>query len=298
MALTRTANLMSSVSRARRKPSSAGNAPARRNGRAELAAPRLTCTRHDTACDLTLGLGDRDLLSGRLDAALTVDGRVIAATQPWEQVCVIDEKQATYTEISQELGDGWSLERQLLVAHEDRFCFVADCVLGPAAAKVEYRLRWPLAAKIGFHPEATTHEGRLTLDRRRSLLVLPLSLPEWRVDAERCSLAALESPSPALEIAHSRVAHRLHAALFIDLDPARSRRPYTWRRLTIGEELATVSRDTAAGYRVQIGKEQWVFYRSLGQVGNRTVLGVNLCSDFLAAKFKADGTTTTLVEVE
>jgi hypothetical protein len=41
------------------------------------------------------------------------------------------------------------------------------------------------------------------------------------------------------------------------------KRPLTWRRITVAENLALVPREVAAAYRVQVGREQWLFYRSL-----------------------------------
>jgi hypothetical protein len=72
----------------------------------------------------------------------------------------------------------------------------------------------------------------------------------------------------------------------------------TWRQLTVGESLNVVSRDVAAGYRVQIGKSQWLIYRSLGTRGNRTVLGQNFSSEFVVARFRPDGTAEKLLEIE
>jgi hypothetical protein len=54
----------------------------------------------------------------------------------------------------------------------------------------------------------------------------------------------------------------------------------------------------AVGYRVQVGGQQWLFYRSLGPRGNRTLLGHNLVTEFLAARFNRDGVAESLLEIE
>jgi len=268
--------------------------PSKKAAATEL--PRLEAVLQGRDCRVTLAATGREVLAGPIGAEIVVDGRLLAPTGDWEHVCTIEEPLAVYTEHSQLLENGWKLERQLLISRHDRFCFLADCLLGPAAANLRYRLQWPLAAKTRLLAGSATHEARLLLDQRRSLLALPLSFPEWRAERERCALTSTERGE--LQLTHELKAQRLHAALFLDLDPARSKRPCTWRRLAVAEERQPVPREVAAGYRVQVGKEQWLFYRSLGGLGNRTVLGTNLCSDFLAARFSAKGEVTTMVEIE
>jgi hypothetical protein len=49
---------------------------------------------------------------------------------------------------------------------------------------------------------------------------------------------------------------------------------------------------------VQVGKSQWLVYRSLSVPDVRTVLGANLMHEFLVGRFKPDGHVKTLVEIE
>ena len=86
--------------------------------------------------------------------------------------------------------------------------------------------------------------------------------------------------------------------LMFDMDTKRMLRPATWRTLTVAENRAIQPADVAVGYRVQTGKEQWLFYRSLAERGNRTLLGQNLSSEFLAARFNRNGETDPLLEIE
>ena len=72
----------------------------------------------------------------------------------------------------------------------------------------------------------------------------------------------------------------------------------TWRQLTVAEQRQNQPRDVAAGYRVQFGSRQWLIYRSLTPPANRTVLGMNLSTDFFLGRFGRDGETNTIVEVE
>ena len=53
----------------------------------------------------------------------------------------------------------------------------------------------------------------------------------------------------------------------------------------------------AAAFRVQVGKQQWVIYRSLAKPMSRTFLGINLNSEFLVARFKPDGEIEPTIDV-
>ena len=124
---------------------------------------------------------------------------------------------------------------------------------------------------------------------------MPLALPEWRTPAARGSL---EQTDDGLVLSQSAEAARLFAPLFIDLDARRGQRRLTWRQLTVGERLEIQPAEVAVGYRVQIGGEQWLVYRSLAPTANRTVLGQNFSSEFVTARFPADGEADKLLEIE
>jgi hypothetical protein len=90
----------------------------------------------------------------------------------------------------------------------------------------------------------------------------------------------------------------MYAPLAMVVDSRRAKRECTWRRLTVGENLQIQPADRAVGYRLQAGREQWLVYRSLTPRANRTVLGVNLQTNFLCSRIKSDGASDTLIEVE
>jgi hypothetical protein len=54
----------------------------------------------------------------------------------------------------------------------------------------------------------------------------------------------------------------------------------------------------AVGYRVQVGKRQWLFYRSLSAPAIRSVLGQNLMHDFYVARFLGEDKVDSLIEIE
>jgi hypothetical protein len=90
----------------------------------------------------------------------------------------------------------------------------------------------------------------------------------------------------------------LFAPLFFDLDVDRLGKRYTWRQLTVGENLQRVPDDKAVGYRIQLGQQQFLLYRSLTPQANRTVLGHNLIDDFCFARFVPETGVEPLIAVE
>ena len=73
---------------------------------------------------------------------------------------------------------------------------------------------------------------------------------------------------------------------------------FTWRQLTIAEELKIQPREIAEAFRVQVNRDQWVFYRSLTPCARRTVMGLHLNTEFYAGRFSSeDGVFEPVVEV-
>jgi hypothetical protein len=124
---------------------------------------------------------------------------------------------------------------------------------------------------------------------------MPLGLPEWRGATRNGALRMCEE---GLELEHRTEAPAAFAPLIFDLEPRRLNKPVTWRQLTVAEELAIQPPHVASAYRAQFGKKQWLIYRSLAPPANRTVLGHNLCSEFLCGRFDRDGDVRGLVEIE
>jgi hypothetical protein len=159
---------------------------------------------------------------------------------------------------------------------------------------INYRGALPLCGGIAFRGAAASREGFL-VGRKRRALVLPLALPEWRGDVR---VGELAQTGAGLELFQGAEGCRLLAPLFIDLDRRRMTRRLTWRQLTVAASLAVQPHDVAVGYRVAIGKRQWLIYRSLARKASRTLLGHNLVSELLVARFDRSGEVEPLLEVE
>ena len=212
----------------------------------------------------------------------------------WEEVCWHGDHEVDYLELELEVSDDVRLQRQICLLRQHDALFFADTLLGETTRRMEYQLDIRLADSVTGLPEGETTEMYLQGKKIRSLL-LPLGLPEWRAartdDRFTCD-------GQSVRLRQSAVTRNLCAGLFVDLNPARSIKPRTWRTLTVGEELEIVGPDVAVAWRVRIGKQQWVIYRSLEGPGNRTFLGQNHLCDFFIGQFEKDGTVTELLTIE
>ena len=69
-------------------------------------------------------------------------------------------------------------------------------------------------------------------------------------------------------------------------------------QLTVAESMKVQPADVAVGYRVARGGRQWLIYRSLAPPKNRTLLGHNLSTELLVARFTREGEVKPLLEIE
>ena len=147
---------------------------------------------------------------------------------------------------------------------------------------------------MAFRQACETREGTL-VGRKRRALVLPLALPEWLADRR---YGELTQTAAGLELRQAAEGRALFAPLFLALDRSRMTEPATWRQLTVAESWATQPKDAAVGYRVAIGRRQWLLYRSLTAPRNRSLLGHNLSTETLVARFDRKGQVEPLIEIE
>lgn len=260
------------------------------------SSPRLTIDYTGSQFRLRLDRNDDISFDGACALSIALDGRQLQPLSGWEEICWITDDDVDYLELQLDLDDDVRVQRHILFAREDEFIFLADAVLGQRPANIEYESLLPLHPGVFAEAAAETRELTLIKANRRRAVVLPLALGEWRTDRSRSEFTAEHGGLRLTQSAHQ--ATNMFAPCFIDVSAKRLRRPVTWRRLTVAEERQTQADDAAVGYRVQVGRQQWLFYRSLTACGNRTLLGHNLVSEFLAARFSRKGVAETLIEIE
>ena len=264
------------------------------------------------AVQLEVDVDGEPILFGVWDLGARWRGRTLKPQGPWSSCCEYDENGCDYLELDLPLNHGYRLQRFFLLDHDDRLLVLGDTLLWDGdtqqrrmaednlvyestllySPKLEPRETTPGATELTFYPPRPLRAAPV-------FRVLPVALPEWK-DAESTGKVFGE-----LFTEHSTLLYRLQssgvslfAPLVFDLDPDRLKKPYTWRHLTVGENMEKVSEDLAAGYRFQLGKRQFLLYHSMTEAANRTVMGHNLIDDLCFARFDPDTGIEPLVEVQ
>jgi hypothetical protein len=260
------------------------------------ASPRLTLAFADEPLTMELCVDGQRLFSGTWTMETVCDGRAVRPSGPWQELCWQSDKKCDFLELGIELGEGLQIERQIVLSKRDNVLVIADVV--SSMERTEHKLRHsfslPLARRVAWIPESETRDGVLLASKQRTA-VIPLGLQEWRCDPRGGTLACESSRLILTEATSGRA---VYCGLLFDLDPKRSKKCRTWRRLTVSENLGAVPRDAAVGFRAQSGDDQWLVYRSLGPAANRAVLGQNISSEFYAGRFKTeDGLVAAWTEI-
>lgn len=275
--------------------------PAERSEWAEVAVLRsswapirekLFVTFQDQKLQVELDCG-QTIFSGSWLPQVMVDGLPCGPDSQWQETCWFSDDDVDYLEIETDLERGVVLQRQFLLSRSDRFLFIADVVVPEQAADIDYRCDLPLVSNLDVDTFDETREMRIK-DKKSLAWVVPLELPEWRSQKANGNL---QRDAQSLVYTQHRHGRNLYAPLFFDLEPRRLNKPITWRQLTVAEKLEIQPRDVAAGYRVQVGRRQWLLYRSLIGAASRTILGQHLSSEFFVGRFDELGETTELVSI-
>ncbi len=260
-------------------------------------SPQLAVNHSSAEFKSELSLGKTSFWSGTHSLEVRLDGRTLTTDGTWDQVCWESDRDIDYLELELAFSEGVVVQRHLALARHDRVLFVADAVLGTKSGRIDYSASFPLAETAQFEPQRETREGQLIAADGLIARVVPLALNEWRNGPG--FHGSLELHRNQLVLSQSTEGQNLLVPLFVDLEPRRAKRDITWRQLTVGKDRQPVPHDEAVGYRVQVGREQWLFYRAMGGAATRTVLGRNLYNELLIGRFHADdGKVTTLVEIE
>lgn len=234
-------------------------------------------------------------LHGPWQIQVWLEREPLPAPRGWQQTVWEVTDEALYLELESTLGGELLVQRSIVFSRREGFLLLADALLGTDPANIRCELRFSLPAGVAWHPSAETREGMLAAGPSR-LRLLPLGLPEWRCDPRPGSLEVTQARLVLQQQASQ--ARRMLVPLWIDLAPRRWRRACTWRQLTVGEDLAVVPPDVACAYRVQVGREQWLAYRTLGPAASRTMLGHHLVTELLVARFNRRGLVEPIIELE
>ncbi len=255
--------------------------------------------------------GRTKVIDGAWQAMIEVDGEEQQPNGQWSQTCEYSDDDVHYIEIEQPWTGGLLLQRQVMLVREDRCLLLADAIVPDPSTLdcgavsidrsadlnriIRYWSRLPQAAGIVPDPEPETREIFLSDGRRRAML-MPISAGEWRVGPSAATLSSSEDHCLVLT---GEGRGSLYCPLWIDFSQRRFKRKRTWRQLTVVHDLKICPKNDAVGFRVQVGSEQWMVYRTLGQPRTRSVLGKHLIADFFASRFDpTDGDHDALVTVD
>jgi hypothetical protein len=257
---------------------------------------RLAVAYADDPVQLELAAGGERWMAGPWTFETTCDGKPAHAMGEWENLFWSSDETCDMLELGIKLSEGLRLERQLLLGRKDRVLYLADVILSDHGTprRVRHSFRLPLESDVRWQPETETRDGLLVCSERRAA-VMPLALPEWRADPRGGNLVI---ENGQLVVTHEAIGRALYCPLLIDLKLGRAKKERTWRQLTVAEWMEIVPHDVAAGFRAQSGRAQWLFYRSLGVAGNRTVLGQNIAGEFTAGRFRPAGKFDDWIEIE
>ena len=248
---------------------------------------------------LEIAAGDRLLAQGDWTFGIEMDGHRVEVAGPWKVACFESDSKATYLEISAPLPGGMQLERQVVVLPRDRIVLLADSITTSEEAveprrpqEIVYEATVPLVdLQMDRADESREILGSDTAPR---LTALPLALPEWCSSRGAGELAVA---TEGLRLRQQGQGGRIFAPVWLDLDPCRMGSQLTWRQLSVADSRLNLARHEAVGFRVQVGLEQWLLYRALDTVRNRTVLGCNLACHFLIGRIGRRGQILRLMEI-
>ena len=295
-------------------------------------------SQRDRSVLLEVAVRNEPILYGLWTFDVRLGKRALSPAGKWTKTCEHTERGCDYIEIELPLSSDdsadddsvrddsacdYRLQRCLLINHRDKVLLLADALLadeddeeegtndGPkellsycAEFYVSPKLRAKISAEateIEFRPVGRSVAGRSAAPVFR---VLPLALPEWKTAQMSLGRATslvsgtLTETEGTLVLRQESTGRSLFAPLFFDLDADRLSKRYTWRQLSVGENLQRMREDQAVGYRIQLAQEQFLLYRSLTPKASRTVLGHNLLDDFCFAKFAPETGVDPLIAVE
>lgn len=246
---------------------------------------------------LELTAGKSSLVNGICESQILIDGERKDPCGDWVATCEYSDDDVHYLELEQLHDGGYVLQRQLMVVREDCCCYFADAVvqgqiqtdmqaeqdIEPYLPTIEYQVRLPLADSIQAKLEDQTTELFLS-DHRCRALVLPLSVGEWK-NSNSAARLSVTADHHLLVTATGK--GQIHVPLWFDFTRNRFSMNRTWRQLTVAQQLRIVPTGTAVAYRVQVGKTQWILYRSMAQSVPRTFFGKHMIADFYCARFDA-----------
>ncbi len=245
-----------------------------------------------------IGNDGQRILSGDWDVEIFQNQKPLQTDVSWQEVCWFTDDDVDYLELECEVENVCKIQRQVMLMRDEGVVYFADALIAQAPDQWSVKSTWTLSNDIELRSEPKTTEGKLVRagnESQTAALLLPVAMPEWRRSPNH---SRMECSGQTLSLQCDTTAKNLYNPLVMSLRGIESTPAYTWRQLTIAEELQNQPRHIAEAYRVQVNRDQWVFYRSLTPCARRTVMGLHLNTEFYAGRFsREDGLFEPVVEV-
>ncbi len=243
------------------------------------------------------------LLDGAWELKVEQEGVEVAIDCPWEQICWQSDDETDYLELQCEAEGICKVQRQVFFIRNEAMIFLCDTLLAERNSHWQLTSSWQLANGTQIETFDESHEVRLVACESKKgktiakpvAIALPIALSEWR---SANSTGELSTDQSTLALRQHGTGTRLMCPLVLGVGAKSASAPFTWRHLTVADDMKIQPFEQARGFRVQIGSDQMLFYRSLGQLRRRTMMSLHLYSEFYAGRFdRRDGEIESLVDV-
>ncbi len=245
-----------------------------------------------------IGNDGQRIMSGDWDVEIFQNQKPLQTDVSWQEVCWFTDDDVDYLELECEVENVCKVQRQVMLMRDEGVVYFADALIAQAPDQWSLKSTWTISNDIELRSDPKTTEGKLVRagnENQTAALLLPVAMPEWRRSLNH---SRMECSGQTLSLQCDATAKNLYNPLVMSLRGIESTPAYTWRQLTIAEELQNQPRHIAEAYRVQVNRDQWVFYRSLTPCARRTVMGLHLNTEFYAGRFsREDGLFEPVVEV-
>ena len=245
-----------------------------------------------------LGQDGQRVLSGDWDVKVFRKQQPVLIDVSWQEVCWFSDDDVDYLELECAVEDVCKIQRQVMLMRDEGVVFFADALIAEQPDEWSVQSLWTTPNDIHLQSEPKTTEGKLVRSgnqEQTAALLLPVAMPEWRRSPSHAKMGFHGS---TLFLQCDTQSKNLYSPLVMSLRGNERPQAFTWRQLTIAEELQIQPRNVAEAYRVQVNRDQWVFYRSLTPCTRRTVMGLHLNTEFYAGRFsRSDGEFEPIIEV-
>lgn len=252
----------------------------------------------DDLIQLELAVGGVPLLSGSWGLELLEGDEQLELEAEWECICWNSDSDGDYLELQLEFEGGPMINRYLYLSRSDSFAVIADMIFGATPGRVELSSQLPLANGVTLDSVENDREQLLTAGDKK-IRVFPLAMPQdpgagtsGRIGRDQ------DGDQPYLTCSHATDSGMLFEPIVLDWASERQSAQAEWRKLTV-TRATEIDSDGAGAFRLQVGKQHLVLYRSLGGTERyRTFLGYQAESETVIGKFTKSGVIQELVIVE